>query len=178
MLATGMRAPMGIKVFGPDLETIEKVGYELEKHLKNVEGVEPASVFADRVVGKPYLEIKINREAISRYGLTIQDMQMFLSSVIGGMELTKTVEGRERFGVRVRYAREYRDNPEGLKSILIPVKGGDQVPLSELSDITYVRGPQLIKSENTFLVGYVIFDKKPQYAETNVVENECTKISE
>ncbi|RLD78100.1 MAG: cation transporter, partial [Bacteroidetes bacterium] len=171
MLATGMRAPMGIKVFGPDLETIEKVGFEIEKHLRNVKGVEPASVFADRVVGKPYLELKVNRKAISRYGLTIQDLQMFLSSAIGGMSLTKTVEGRERFGVRVRYAREYRDNPEGLKSILIPIKGGDQVPLGELVEITYTRGPQLIKSEDTFLVGYVIFDKKPEYAETNVVEN-------
>ena len=171
MLATGMRAPMGIKVFGPDLETIEKVGFEIEKHLRNVEGVEPASVFADRVVGKPYLELKVNREAISRYGLTIADLQMFLSSAIGGMSLTKTVEGRERFGVRVRYAREYRDSPEGLKSILIPIKGGEQVPLGELVEITYTRGPQLIKSEDTFLVGYVIFDKKPEFAETNVVEN-------
>ncbi len=171
MLSTGMRAPMGIKVFGPDLETIEKVGFEIEKHLKNVQGVEPASVFADRVVGKPYLELKVNREAISRYGLTIQDLQMFLSSAIGGMSLTKTVEGRERFGVRVRYAREYRDNPESLKSILIPVNGGEQVPLGELAEISYTRGPQLIKSEDTFLVGYVIFDKKPSYAETNVVEN-------
>ena len=171
MLATGMRAPMGIKVFGPDLETIEKVGFELENQLKNVEGVEPASVFADRVVGKPYLELKINREAIARYGLTISDLQMILSSAIGGMSLTKTVEGRERFGVRVRYAREYRDSPESLKSILIPTNSGEQVPLGELVEITYTRGPQLIKSEDTFLVGYVIFDKKPEYAETNVVEN-------
>ncbi len=171
MLATGMRAPMGIKVFGPDLETIEKVGYDIERFLKEVEGVEAPSVFADRVVGKPYLELKINRKAISRYGLTIQDLQMFLSSAIGGMSLTKTVEGRERFGVRVRYAREYRDSPEGLKSILIPTATGDQVPLGELAEITYIRGPQLIKSEDTFLVGYVIFDKKTNYAETNVVEN-------
>jgi len=162
---------MGIKVFGPDLESIEKVGFEIEKHLKNVEGVKAASVFADRVVGKPYLELKINREAISRYGLTIADLQMFLSSAIGGMSLTKTVEGRERFGVRVRYAREYRDNPESLKSILIPTNSGEQVPLGELAEITYTRGPQMIKSEDTFLVGYVIFDKKPEYAETNVVEN-------
>jgi len=120
MLQTGMRAPMGIKVFGPDLETIEKVGYELENHLKQVEGVEPMSVFADRVVGKPYLELEIDRSAISRYGLTIADLQMTLSSAIGGMNLTSTVEGRERFPVRVRYAREYRDNPEDLKRILIP----------------------------------------------------------
>ena len=171
MLQTGMRAPMGIKVFGPDLETIEKVGYELENHLKQVEGVEPMSVFADRVVGKPYLELEIDRSAISRYGLTIADLQMTLSSAIGGMNLTSTVEGRERFPVRVRYAREYRDNPEDLKRILIPTPSGVQVPLGELAEINYTRGPQLIKSENTFLVGYVIFDKKEGFAEVDVVEN-------
>ena len=171
MLQTGMRAPMGIKVFGPDLETIEKVGYELENHLKHVEGVEPMSVFADRVVGKPYLELDINRSAISRYGLTIADLQMTLSSAIGGMNLTSTIEGRERFPVRVRYAREYRDNPEDLKRILIPTPSGVQVPLGELAEINYTRGPQLIKSENTFLVGYVIFDKKEGFAEVDVVEN-------
>ncbi|WP_282039284.1 efflux RND transporter permease subunit [Saccharicrinis aurantiacus] len=178
MLQTGMRAPMGIKVFGPDLETIEKVGYELENHLKHVEGVEPMSVFADRVVGKPYLELDIDRSAISRYGLTIADLQMTLSSAIGGMNLTSTVEGRERFPVRVRYAREYRDNPEDLKRILIPTPSGVQVPLGELAAINYTRGPQLIKSENTFLVGYVIFDKKEGYAEVDVVENAQAYLAE
>jgi Cu(I)/Ag(I) efflux system membrane protein CusA/SilA len=171
MLQTGMRAPMGIKVFGPDLESIEQTGFELEKHLKNVPGVEPASVFADRVVGKPYLEIDIDRKAISRYGLTIQDMQMQISTAIGGMKLTTTVEGRERFPVRARYAREFRDNPEDLKRVLIPTPTGVQVPLGELANITYIRGPQLIKSENTFLDGYVIFDKKSDFAEVDVVEN-------
>jgi len=171
MLQTGMRAPMGIKVYGPDLESIEQTGFELEKHLRNVSGVEPAAVFADRVVGKPYLEIDIDRKAISRYGLTIQDMQMQISSAIGGMKLTTTVEGRERFPVRARYAREYRDNPEDLKKVLIPTPTGVQVPLGELATINYLRGPQLIKSENTFLVGYVIFDKKPDFAEVSVVEN-------
>jgi Cu(I)/Ag(I) efflux system membrane protein CusA/SilA len=171
MLQTGMRAPMGIKVFGPDLESIEKTGFELEKHLKMVPGVEPSTVFADRVVGKPYLEIVIDRKAISRYGLTIQDLQMQISTAIGGMKLSTTVEGRERFPVRARYAREFRDNPEDLKKVLIPTATGTQVPLGELTEITYLRGPQLIKSENTFLVGYVIFDKQAQYAEMDVVEN-------
>ena len=170
MLQTGMRAPMGVKVYGPDLQTIEKTGYEIESLLKDVPGVEPASVFADRVVGKPYLEIKIDRKAIARYGLTINDMQMYMSSAIGGMNLTTTVEGRERFPVRVRYAREYRDNPEDLMKVLIPTPMNVQVPLGELAEITYTRGPQLIKSEDTFLVGYVIFDKKPEYAEGDVVE--------
>ena len=171
MLQTGMRAPMGIKVFGPDLKAIEDVGFELENHLKNVEGVKPMSVFADRVVGKPYIEINIDRNALSRYGLSVQDFQSHISSAIGGMVLTNTVEGRERFPVRVRYAREYRDNPDDLKKLLIPTPTGVQIPLGELATIEYTRGPQMIKSENTFLVGYVIFDKKDGYAEVDVVEN-------
>lgn len=170
MLSTGMRAPMGIKVFGPTLETIEKVGFELERILQEVPSVNPATVFADRVVGKPYLEIRLNRQAMSRYGLTIQDMQMQLSVAVGGRQLSTTVEGRERFPVRVRYAREYRDNPDDMKKILIPTPAGPQVELGELADIEYVRGPQVIKSEDTFLTGYVIFDMKDGYAETNVVE--------
>ncbi len=171
MLQTGMRAPMGIKVFGPTLESIEKVGYEIEKHLKQVEGVQAMSVFADRVVGKPYLEMEINRDAIARYGITVNYLQSVLSSAIGGMKLTTTIEGRERFNVRLRYAREFRDNPEELKKILIPTSNGYQVPLGDLVTLHYERGPQLIKSENTFLVGYVIFDKKEGFAEVDVVEN-------
>jgi len=171
MLQTGMRAPMGIKVFGPDLETIEKVGLEIEQLLKQVDGVSPMSVFADRVVGKPYLEMEIDRNAIARYGLTVQNLQNTLSGAVGGMKLTTTIEGRERFPVRMRYAREFRDNPEDLKKILIPTPSGAQIPLGELVTMNYLRGPQLIKSENTFLVGYVIFDKKEGFAEVDVVEN-------
>ena len=178
MLQTGMRAPMGIKVFGPDLKTIEKFGYELEKQLKHVKGVKAKSVFADRVVGKPYLELEIDRNAISRYGLTIADIQTTLSSAIGGMNLTYTVEGRKRFPVRVRYAREYRDNPEDLKGILISTPQGIQVPLGELAKIKYTRGPQMIKSENTFLVSYVIFDKEEGFSEIDVVENALAYLAE
>merc|ERR1711916_276970 len=170
-LSTGMRAPMGIKVFGPTLEVIEKVGFELEKILQEVPSVNPATVFADRVVGKPYLEIRLNRRAMSRYGLTIKDMQMQLSVAVGGRQLSTTVEGRERFPVRVRYAREFRDNPDDLKKILIPTPAGSQVELGELAEVTYVRGPQIIKSEDTFLTGYVIFDMKQGFAETDVVED-------
>jgi Cu(I)/Ag(I) efflux system membrane protein CusA/SilA len=171
MLQTGMRAPMGIKVFGPTLESIEETGFELEKLLKEVEGVQGMSVFADRVVGKPYLEMEIDRDAIARFGLTINQLQSTISSAIGGMQLTTTVEGRERFPVRLRYAREYRDNPDDLKKILIPTPSGTQIPLGDLVTINYTRGPQMIKSENTFLVGYVIFDKKEGFAEVDVVEN-------
>ena len=170
MLATGMRAPMGVKIYGPDLPTIEQVGLRLEELLSEVPGIQASSVFADRVVGKPYLEIDLDRRALARYGLSVQDMQMFLSVAIGGNAQTTTVEGRERYAVRVRYAREFRDNPEDIKDILIPTPAGTQVPLGELADLQYVRGPQSIKSENTFLVSYVIFDKEDGYAEVDVVE--------
>ena len=178
MLQTGMRAPMGIKVFGPDLESIEAVGLELEKHLKGVEGISPSSVFADRVVGKPYLELEINRQAIARYGLTVANLQTILSGAVGGMQLTTTVEGRERFPVRVRYAREFRDHPETLENILIPTPSGAQIPLGQLVTLHYVRGPQMIKSENTFLVSYVIFDKEEGFAEVDVVENARNSLNE
>lgn len=171
MLATGMRAPMGIKVFGADLKSIEKVGLQIETLLKNVTGVSKMSVFADRVVGKPYIEIHIKREAIARYGLTIKDFQQYISSAVGGMPLSSTIEGRERYPIRVRYAREFRDNPNDLKNLLISTPTGAQIPLSELATIEYTRGAQMIKSENTFLVGYVIFDKKEGFAEVDVVEN-------
>ncbi len=171
MLSTGMRAPMGLKVFGPDLETIEKSGIELETLLKEVPSIKAPSVFYDRAVGAPYIEIKLNRPAIARYGMTVQDVQEILQVAVGGMALTTSVEGRERFPIRVRYARELRSTPEDIKNILVPSMTGVQVPLGELADITYTRGPQMIRSENTFLNGYVIFDKVEGRAEVDVVED-------
>jgi Cu(I)/Ag(I) efflux system membrane protein CusA/SilA len=170
MLQTGMRAPMGIKVYGPDLKTIEEFGIKLEGILKEVPSVKAEAAFADRIVGKPYLHLNIDRIAAARYGLNIEDLQMFIETAIGGMNLTTTVEGRERFPVRVRYPRELRDNPESIKKMLVPTPVGAQVPLGELVKIEYVRGPQMIKSEDTFLTGYVLFDKKEGYAEVDVVE--------
>jgi Cu(I)/Ag(I) efflux system membrane protein CusA/SilA len=170
MLQTGMRAPMGIKVYGPDLKTIENFGMELESILKSVPSVKPESVFADRIVGKPYLELDIDRTKIARYGLSVEQLQQAIEIAVGGMPVTTTVEGRERFPVRVRYPRELRDNPESIKSILIPTPTGVQIPLGDLVKVEYVRGPQMIKSEETFLVGYVLFDKKEDRAEVDVVE--------
>jgi Cu(I)/Ag(I) efflux system membrane protein CusA/SilA len=166
-----MRAPMGVKVKGPDLETIDKVGLDIERLLKEVPSVEPSAVVADRIVGKPYLEIDIDREAIARYGISIRQVQDVIEVAIGGKRLTTTVEGRERYPVRVRYQRELRNTIEELGRILIPAPDGTQIPLIELAEITFVRGPMVIKSEDTFLVGYVIFDKKPDYAEVDVVED-------
>lgn len=171
MLQSGMRAPMGVKVKGPDLETIEKVGLSIEKYLKEIPSVEPAAVFADRIVGKPYLEIDIDREAIARFGLSIRQVQDVIEVAIGGKKVTTTVEGRERYPVRVQYPRELRNTLEDLGRILIPAMDGTQVPLTELAEIVFVRGPMVIKSEDTFLIGYVIFDKKPGNAEVDVVED-------
>ncbi|MFQ5646851.1 MAG: efflux RND transporter permease subunit, partial [bacterium] len=171
MLQSGMRAPMGVKVKGPDLKTIEKVGLEIEKYLKQVPSVEPAAVFADRIIGKPYLEIDIDRKAIARYGINVRRVQDVIEIAIGGRKITTTVEGRERYPVRVRYQRELRDRIESLGRILIPAPDGTQIPLIELAQIKYIRGPQVIKSEDTFLIGYVLLDKKPGFAEVEVVEN-------
>jgi Cu(I)/Ag(I) efflux system membrane protein CusA/SilA len=170
MLQSGMRAPMGLKVYGPDLETIEKVALNLEGHLKKVPSIQPTAVFADRVVGKPYLEIEIDRKAIARYGISIRNVQNVIEVAIGGRRITNTVEGRERYPVRVRYQRELRDDIEDIEGILVAASDGTQIPLRQLSKINYVRGPQMIKSEDTFLVAYVIFDKRPGYAEVDVVE--------
>jgi copper/silver efflux system protein len=178
MLQTGMRAPMGIKVYGPDLQTIQEFGFKLEELLKQVPSVKHEAVFADRIVGKPYLELDINRQNIARYGLSIEQVQQTIETAIGGMEITTTVEGRERYPVRVRYPRELRNSPEQIEQILVPTPTGVQIPLGQLVDVNYVQGPQMIKSEDTFLVGYVLFDKKQDYAEVNVVNDAQALIAE
>jgi Cu(I)/Ag(I) efflux system membrane protein CusA/SilA len=170
MLSTGMRAPMGLKVYGPDLNSIEEAGMLFEKALKEVPSIKSSAVFYDRAVGAPYLEIRLNREAMARYGMTVSTVQEILQVAVGGMTLSTSVEGRERFPLRVRYARELRDNPEDLKRILVPAMNGVQIPLGEIAEIDYTRGAQMIRSENTFLVGFVIFDKIEGKAEVDVVE--------
>ena len=169
MLQSGMRAPMGVKILGQNLKEIENVGFQIEKFLKEVPGVEPSAVIADRIVGKPYLEFHIDREKIARYGVNIKDVQNVIEMGIGGMKVTSTVEGRERYPVRVRYMRELRDSLEELQEVLLPTKDGAQIPLSQVAVLKFVRGPQVVKSEDTFLVGYVLFDKKPGRAEVDVV---------
>lgn len=171
MLQSGMRAPMGIKIKGPDLETIQDFGFELESVLKEVPAVNSSSVFADRIVGKPYLEINWDRKQLARYGLSMQDAQHFVTVGIGGMPVSTSVEGRERYPIRVRFARELRDDPDAISRLLVPTKTGAQIPLNQLADIEYRQGPQVIKSEDTFLVGYVIFDKQEDLAEVDVVQS-------
>jgi Cu(I)/Ag(I) efflux system membrane protein CusA/SilA len=169
MLSTGMRAPMGLKVSGPDSESIEQGGRVLEAALKEAPSVLPSTVFYDRAVGAPYIEIKLNRRNMARYGITVAGLQEVIGAAVGGMTLTSTVEGRERFPVRLRYPRELRDSPDALSKLVVPAATGVQVPLGEVADIEYSKGAQMIQSENTFLTGYVIFDKVEGKAEVDVV---------
>ncbi|MDR9449104.1 MAG: efflux RND transporter permease subunit, partial [Psychroflexus sp.] len=171
MLQTGMRAPMGIKVSGPDLETIESFGQQLEGILKQTDNIKTQAVFADRVVAKPYLHLNLNRKNLARYGLSIDEVQNYISVAIGGQNLTQTVEGRERYNVRVRYPRELRNTPEAIENMLISTSSGTQIPLGELVDIEYERGPQMIKREETFLNSYVLFDRADGVAEVTAVES-------
>jgi Cu(I)/Ag(I) efflux system membrane protein CusA/SilA len=170
MLQSGIRASMGIRVTGPDLETIQEVSLQLENFIREVPSISPATVVADRIVGKPYLEIHVDRQAIAQYGISLQQVLDVVEFAIGGKRITTTVEGRERYPVRVRYVRELRDNLESLGKVLVPAQDGTQIPLMQMADILYVRGPQVIKGEDTFLVGYVLFDKLPGRAEVDVVE--------
>ncbi|MBC8405129.1 MAG: efflux RND transporter permease subunit [Planctomycetes bacterium] len=170
MLQSGMRAPMGLKIKGPDLATIEAVALQVESMLKEVPVVEPATVIADRVIGKPYLEFEIDRKEAARYGLNVMDVHQILEVGLGGKKITTTIEGRERYPVRVRYQRERRDSLEEMERLLLPTPSGAQIPLSQVAKINYSRGPQAIKTEDTFLVAYVTFGSKPGLAEVDVIE--------
>jgi copper/silver efflux system protein len=156
MLSTGIRTPVGVKIFGPDLRKIEEIGRHLEKVLNSVHGTR--SVFAERVAQGYYLDFELKREEIARYGLMIEDIQMIIESAIGGESITTTVEGRERYPVSVRYAREFRDDPERLKRVLIPTMNGAQVPLGQLAELRLTSGPAMIRDEDAQLSGYVFVD--------------------
>ena len=169
MLQSGIRAGMGVRVLGPDLETIQKVSLRIEEYLREVPSISPATVVADRIIGKPYLEIQIDRQAIAQYGIALQQVLDVIEFAIGGKRITTKVEGRERYPVRVRYIRELRDNLESIGRVLVPARDGTQIPLMQMAQIVYARGPQMIKGENTFPAGYVLFDKIPGQAEVDVV---------
>jgi Cu(I)/Ag(I) efflux system membrane protein CusA/SilA len=156
MLSTGIRTPVGIKIFGPDLAKIEEIGKHIEMVLQSVPGTRTA--FAERVTGGYYLDFDLKREEIARYGLALDDVQMTIETAIGGESISTTVEGRERYPVSVRYARELRDDPDRLRRVLIPAVGGAQVPLAQLADIRVVAGPAMIRDEDAQLSGYVYVD--------------------
>ncbi|SNR81171.1 Cu(I)/Ag(I) efflux system membrane protein CusA/SilA [Maribacter sedimenticola] len=170
MLQTGMRSPMGIKIFGPSLDVIESFGQVLENELKNIEAIESASVFSDRIVAKPYINVLFNRTKAARFGLSISGLQEILETAMGGKVLTQTIEGRERFDVTLRYPRDYRDEPEDIGNILVALPSGGSIPLYQVADVQFEKGPQVIKSENGFLMAYVLFDKKEGFAEISAVE--------
>jgi Cu(I)/Ag(I) efflux system membrane protein CusA/SilA len=172
MLSTGIRTPVGIKVFGPNLNTIEELGVQIETLLKDVPGTR--SVYAERVAGGYFVDIKIRRDAIARYGLTVGEVQEVIQSAIGGMNVTRTIEGRERYPVNVRYLRELRDDLEKISRILVPARmmgnvsgmgpgasqetGLAQIPLAQLADIRLATGPAMIRDEDALLAGYVFID--------------------
>ncbi len=158
MLATGIRSTLGVKILGPDLNVIEKIGIAMEPIFKGIEGTR--SVFAERVVGGHYIDFEINRREAARYGLTIQDVEDVIEIAVGGKNITYTIEGRERYPVNLRYSREYRDNPEAIKRIMVPTPLGMQIPISQIAEIKIVSGPPSIRDENGSLAGFVFIDVK------------------
>lgn len=170
MLQSGMRAPMGLQLRGPDLKSLEKAGAVLEDALKHIAIIRPETVFAEKVVGKPYIEIEIHREAIARHGLLIDDVQAAIQFALSGKALTSVIQGRQRIDVVMRYDRGERDSLEKLDQITIPTALGQNIPLEQLADVVYVKGPQVIKSEDTFLTSYITFDYGAGISELEVVE--------
>src|SRR5216117_729489 len=156
MLTTGFRSVLGIKVFGPDLGEIQKLAVQIEKELADLPNTR--SAFAERTVGGYFLDFTVNREAAARYGLKVGDVNDIVESAIGGKNITTTVEGRERYPVNTRYARDFREDLDALKRVLVPTPTGAQVPISMLADIQYKTGPPSVRSENGKLVGFVFVD--------------------
>jgi Cu(I)/Ag(I) efflux system membrane protein CusA/SilA len=158
MLQTGFRAMMGVKIYGSDLREIERIGLQIEQLLREVPGA--TDIVADRIVGKPYLQIVIDRERIARYGVNIRDVQDVIEMSLGGMNIMESVEGRERYPIRIRLARDFREDVEAIQRINVPSSSGAQVPLAQLAAIETVLGPQEIKGERGLLVGYVTMNTR------------------
>ena len=156
MLSTGIRTTLGIRIYGPELETIQEIGQQLERLLAPVRGT--ASIYAERSFGGRYLDIRPRSEALARYGLTTGDVQQLVSLALGGDEVTRTVEGRERYPVQVRYAREFRDSPDAIGRLLVSGLNGVQIPLAQVADIRFAPGPPMIRSQNGQLNDLVSID--------------------
>ncbi len=156
MLSTGIRTQVGAKVFGPDIAMIERKSEEIERVLRNVPGA--VDLYAERISGAPYLDIQVNRPAAARYGLNVAEVQDVIDTAVGGKNLTTTIEGRQRFPVRVRYARDFRDSIGQIGDVLVTGSNGVQVPLREVSDMKMVIGPSMISSENGLLRGSVLMN--------------------
>ena len=156
MLSTGVRSPLGVEVYGDNIDDIERSAIAIEKAVAQVPGTR--SAFADRSTGGFYFDLVVKREEAARLGLTVADVNEVIQTAIGGMNVSETVEGRERYSINVRYAREYRDDPSVLDKVLVPTPSGAQVPLSEVADVKTVTGPPMIRSEDGKLVGFVFLD--------------------
>jgi Cu(I)/Ag(I) efflux system membrane protein CusA/SilA len=156
MLSTGIRTPVGVKIFGPKLEAINDIGAQIEGALGSVRGTR--NVFSERVTGGYYVDFKVKRDQIARYGLTVQDVEMVIESAIGGANITTTIEGRERFPVNVRYQRYYRSDVNTLRRTLISTPGGMQIPIEQVADLSLTTGPTVIRTEQAQLLGYVYVD--------------------
>ena len=160
MLLTGIKTPVGIKVFGPDLDVIQGIGTQIEQILRGVTGTR--SVYAERVSQGYFTDITIDRDAIARYGLTVEDVQGVVQTALGGETITQTVEGRARYPVNVRYAREFRDNLPALERVLVRTPAGGNVPLGQVAEISLTTGPAMIRDEDAQLAGYVYVDTATQ----------------
>jgi Cu(I)/Ag(I) efflux system membrane protein CusA/SilA len=156
MLTTGVRTPVGVKIYGDDLKKIEEIGVEIERHVIAISGTK--SVIAERTSGGYFVDFVLKRDEIARYGLMVEDVEMVIMAAAGGEAVTQTVEGRERYSVNIRYPRELRDDVEKLGKIYIPTKSGAQVPLAQLAEIEIKVGPSMIRDENAKLAGYVYID--------------------
>jgi Cu(I)/Ag(I) efflux system membrane protein CusA/SilA len=168
MLQTGFRAMMGVKIFGSDLRQIEHIGLQIEQLLREVPGA--ADIVADRIVGKPYIQIAIDRDRIARYGVNIRDVQDTVEMSLGGMNLMESVEGRERYPIRVRLARDFREDIAAIERVNVPAANGAQVPLVQLATVETILGPQEIKGERGLLVGYVTMNTRDR-DEVSVVQD-------
>jgi Cu(I)/Ag(I) efflux system membrane protein CusA/SilA len=158
MLSTGIRTPIGIKVSGADLNVIQKIGLEVESAIQKMP--ETRSVFAERVAGGYFLDFVLDRDKLARYGLSVDDANMMVMTAVGGDNQTTTIEGRQRYGVNVRYARDFRDDVDALsRACCCPCPGGQgQIPMAEIAEVKLVEGPSMIRDENGLLTGYVYVD--------------------
>ncbi|MCM2279865.1 MAG: efflux RND transporter permease subunit [Oligoflexia bacterium] len=156
MLSTGIRTPIGVKVLGPDLKVIQSIGEQIEAAVRHISGTR--NVYAERAAGGYYLDFVLNRDELARYGITIAEAQMIINSAVGGENVTSTIEGRERYPINIRYEREYRDDVNALKRVLVPTPSGTQVPMAQLAEIKMVEGPAMVRNENGLLAAYVYVD--------------------
>lgn len=168
MLSTGIRTPVGIKVLGPDLQVIQKISEEIEGVVRGVKGT--TNVFAERTSGGYYLDFKLKREELARFGISVEDAQMIISSAIGGEVVSNTIEGRSRFGISVRYAREFREDISALEHVMVPAANGSEVPMAQIASIKLVEGPAMIRNENGMLAGFVYVDVKDRDIGSYVTE--------